>query len=186
MGHGGRGRAYAGGYGYFPYFDSDLETENVEPPPAQVVFVPPAAAAVTPTAASKPAESLLLERHGETWLRISPSGDAHAVAGERFDRSTSGAKSSATNPANRANDTATAVELPPAELVFRDGHTEQIRKYVIAGNTLVTAGDYWSTGAWTRRIPIADLNVPETLRLNRQRGTGFSLPSRAGEVMMRP
>jgi len=186
FGHGGRGRAFVGGYGFFPYFDSDLETENVEPPPPQVVFVPPAPSAATPTPASKPAESQLLERHGDTWLRISSSGDARVVAGERFDRSTGAASGGATNPATRPSDAAAAVEIPPAVLVFRDGHTEQIRKYVIAGNTLVTSADYWSTGSWTRKIAIADLNIPETLQVNRERGTGFSLPSRSGEVMMRP
>ena len=191
LGHGGRGRSFVGGYGYFPYFDSDLESENVdspppaEPPPPQVVFVP-APAAAAPAPASKSAESLLLERHGETWLRISPSGDAHAVAGERFERSTGSASSTATNPATGPNDAAVPAELPPAVLVFRDGHTEQVRKYVIVGNMLVTSGDYWSTGSWTRKIPIADLNIPETLQVNRERGTGFSLPSRPGEVMMRP
>jgi hypothetical protein len=78
------------------------------------------------------------------------------------------------------------VEIPAAVLVFRDGHTEQIRKYVITATTLSTSADYWSSGSWTRKIPIADLNVAETLKLNLQRGTGFSLPSRPGEVMMRP
>jgi hypothetical protein len=72
------------------------------------------------------------------------------------------------------------VEIPAAVLVFRDGHTEQIRKYVITATTLSTSADYWSSGSWTRKIPIADLNVAETLKLNQQRGTGFSLPSRPG------
>jgi hypothetical protein len=183
FGHGGHGRAFVAGYGFFPYFDSDLETENVEPPPPQVVFVPPAPAATTPTPASKPAESLLLERHGDTWLRVSSSGDARVVTGDRFTGTASGA---ATNPATHPSDAAAVVKIPPAVLVFRDGHTEQIRKYVITGNTLVTSGDYWSTGSWTRKIAIADLNIPETLQVNRERGTGFSLPSRPGEVMMRP
>jgi len=186
FGHGGRGRAFVGGYGFFPYFDSDLETEGDEPPPPQVVFVPPAPVAATPAPASKPAESLLLERHGDTWLRVSSSGDSRVLAGDRFDRSTGAASGATRNPATRPNDAAAAVEIPPAVLVFRDGHTEQIRKYVIAGNTLVTSADYWSTGSWTRKIPIADLNIPETLQVNRQRGSGFSLPSRPGEVMMRP
>lgn len=185
---GGRRRAFVGGYGYDPYYYSDSETEDAEAPPPQVVFVPPAPA-VPPATPAKPAESLLLERHGDTWMRISASGDAHAVSGDRFDRSTMPASGASTNSVKGAAGSSGAgavVEIPPAVLVFRDGHTEEIRKYVISGTTLFTSGDYWSTGSWTRKISIADLNVRETLRRNQERGAGFSLPSRAGEVMMRP
>lgn len=191
FGHGGHGRTFVGGYGFFPYWYPDSETEGVEPPPAQVVFVPPAPPAAAPTPPAKPTESLLLERHGDTWLRISASGDAREVTGNRSMAPASGsATSSAAGPtaaASRSSAGGTSVaEIPAAVLVFRDGHTEQIRKYVITGTILSTSADYWSTGAWTRTIPIAELNVAETLKLNHQRGTGFSLPSRPGEVMMRP
>ena len=190
FGHRGHGRGFVGGYGFFPYWYPDAEPEPVEPPPAQVVFVPPAPAAA-PAPPAKPAESLLLERHGDTWLRISASGDAREVTGERSMGPTSGSATSSTisptAPADRTSGGGTSVvEIPAAVLVFRDGHTEQIRKYVITATTLSTSADYWSSGSWTRKIPIADLNVAETLKLNLQRGTGFSLPSRPGEVMMRP
>jgi len=124
----------------------------------------------------------LLERHGDTWVRISASGDSHPVAGNR------------SRPAKRLGDPWArvargrdpVVEIPPAVLVFRDGHTEQIRKYVIVGTTLYTNSDFWSTGSWTRKIPIAGLDVLETLKLNQQRGAKFTLPSGPTEVMMRP
>jgi hypothetical protein len=79
-----------------------------------------------------------------------------------------------------------AVRLPPAVLVFRDGHQEEIAKYTIVGSTLVANADYWTTGAWTRKIQIADLDVPETLRLNQKRGAQFKLPSGPNEVIVRP
>jgi hypothetical protein len=81
---------------------------------------------------------------------------------------------------------APAAPLPPAVLIFRDGHQEQIAKYTIVGPTIVTVADYYATGAWTRKIQIADLNVPETLRLNQQRGAQFKLPSSPNEVIVRP
>ena len=71
-------------------------------------------------------------------------------------------------------------------LVFRDGHQEEIGKYLIEGTTIYTGSDYWTTGSWTRKVPIADLNVAETLKLNQQRGANFRLPSNPNEVMLRP
>ncbi len=82
--------------------------------------------------------------------------------------------------------TSPPIELPPAILVFRDGHTEQAANYTIVGRTLTIKTDYWTTGAWTRTVALADMDLPATLKLNRDRGTKFSLPTRTGEVMMRP
>jgi len=76
-------------------------------------------------------------------------------------------------------------KLPPAVLVFRDGHQEQVAKYVVQGNILSTNVDYWATGSWTRRISIADLDVPATVKVNAERGGSFRLPTRANEVVVR-
>jgi len=134
--------------------DSRLTSTRIRKPKpsslrGQIVVLPPAPAAVSAQPA-KPAESLLLERHGDTWVRISASGDSHPVAGNR---STDPPSASATMGSRRAEAAIPVVEIPPAVLVFRDGHTEQIRKYVIVGTTLYTNSDFWSTGSWTRKIP---------------------------------
>lgn len=181
-GSAGHGRRFIGAYGFSPYFYEDSETESVEPPPAQVIVMPPAPAA-TPAQPARPAESLLLERHGDTWVRISASGDAHPVAG---DLSVGLTTDSAHTTSQRAGAALPPTPIPPAILIFRDGHTEQVEKYVIVGTTLYTSSNYWSTGSWTKKIPIAHLNVPETLKLNQQRGAKFALPSGPTEVMMRP
>jgi hypothetical protein len=182
----GRGRRFLGGYGFPPYFYTDSETETIEPPPAQIIVLPAAPAAVSAQPA-KPSESLLLERHGDTWVRISASGDSHPVAGDRpADPAAYAAANLVTTASRRADAAMLSAEIPSAILVFRDGHTEQIRKYVIVASILYTSSDYWSTGSWTRKVPIAELNVPETLKLNQQRGAKFSLPSSPAEVMMRP
>jgi hypothetical protein len=79
----------------------------------------------------------------------------------------------------------TPSELPPAVLVFHDGHREEVAKYTIVGTTISLKTDYWSTGSWTRKIPIAELNLAATLQANQERGVKFSLPSRPSEVIVR-
>jgi hypothetical protein len=71
-------------------------------------------------------------------------------------------------------------------LVFRDGHQEEAAKYTIVGRTIFVKADYWSSGSWTREVPISDLDLAATRKVNEERGTKFSLPSRSGEVIFRP
>ena len=59
------------------------------------------------------------------------------------------------------------------------------RRYVIRGTDLYTSMDYWNSGTWTRRIPIAELDVPASVKLNAARGGNFSLPTRSYEVIVR-
>ena len=49
--------------------------------------------------------------------------------------------------------------------------------------TIYSKADYWTTGSWTRKIQIADLDVPATLKLNQQRGLNFVLPASSNEVV---
>ncbi len=74
--------------------------------------------------------------------------------------------------------------LPNTVLVFRDGHKEEVNKYVIEGNSVYASTDYWSTGSWTKKIPLSELNVPATLKLNQERGVKFKLPSGPNEVVI--
>jgi hypothetical protein len=130
---------------------------------------------------------MVLELRGDHWVRLTSYGESTQLGGTGERAST--ATSAPNLPAAKAQRTATTEvpnELPRAALVFRDGHTEEVRKYVIVGSTVYTAADYWTTGSWSRKIPIADLDVPATLKLNQQRGTNFRLPSGPTEVMMRP
>jgi hypothetical protein len=80
----------------------------------------------------------------------------------------------------------TPQETPPAVLVFRDGHKEEVSKYTIIGPTMYTSADYWSSGTWSRKIQLADLDVPSTLKLNQERGVRFRLPTSPSEVVIRP
>jgi hypothetical protein len=79
-----------------------------------------------------------------------------------------------------------AQNLPPALLVFRDGHTEEVRDYTIADGVLYARGDYYTDGYWTKKIELSALNVAETLQANTTRNVKFALPSSPNEVITRP
>jgi hypothetical protein len=177
-----RNRRNFAGSGFAPYFYSDSEPESVEAPP-QSVTTP--GTPVSPAQTTKPAESVLLEMRGDRWVRITNYGASDSSTGVEAEQT--GDVAAATPTAGRRVSSAErAIALPRAALVFRDGHTEEIQKYVIVGRTLYTAADYWTTGSWKRKVEIAELNVPATLKLNQERGAKFSLPSGPTEVMMRP
>jgi hypothetical protein len=132
----------------------------------------------------KPIQPIIIERQGNQWVKVTGYSEPSAL--ER------------TQPATRVETTnlratmpddefaAPPRDLPPAVLVFRDGHVEQIGSYTIIGNILYAKSDYWASGEWTRKIEIASLDVPATLKLNQEHGSNFRLPSGPREVMIRP
>ena len=66
---------------------------------------------------------------------------------------------------------APAQEQDPMVLVFRDGHKQEIRNYAIVGQML------WDFGAkGTHKIPLSDLDLETTRKLNDERGVDFVLP----------
>lgn len=171
----GERRGSYGGYLFYPwsdYYDDDYDSNN-EPPEVSRNVVREPAPKVTVAAATKPVESLVLENRGGQWVRI-PSASQMPVAQENAEPQ--GPGSGTVAPPDK---------LPPAVLVFRDGHEEQVARYVVQGNVLYTSSDYWSTGLWTRKIPITALDVPATEKLNAARGGAFALPSRPNEVVVR-
>lgn len=174
------------GSGYVPYFYDDYgpEPETSEPPPQTVESTAQPAPAV---AVSKP--GMVLELQGDHWVRL--TNYAELQTGDQSSQpleSASKPQPSHMPPSNprRIQAVESTGTLPPAVLVFRDGHKEEITKYTIVGTTLCTSSDYWNSGSWTRKIQIAELDVPETLRLNQERGAKFALPSGPNEVVMRP
>jgi hypothetical protein len=90
-----------------------------------------------------------------------------------------------TQPA-ASNSITQTLALPPALLVFRDGHTEEVRDYAIADGILYARGDYYTDGYWNKKIAISTLNVPETLEANSTRKVQFTLPASPNEVIIRP
>jgi hypothetical protein len=165
-------------------YDYGYEPVAQEPPPAAAVA--PAAQPAAP--AAPPPEPLVLEYRDDQWVRVASYGQSPAPApAQSAEQSPAPApilRSAATGRKEAAQPPPPA--LPPAILVFRDGHREEIEKYTIMGGSIYTSADYWSTGSWTREVPIAELDVAATLKLNQQRGGKLTLPSGPHEVVIRP
>jgi len=165
------------GYGpYFYYPDYDYEEGTVQAPP------PPVRAAAQPAALaedSKPADSVVMELRGDHWVRLTSTGPVEVV-GKASPAGAPSGSLSAFDP------TPAAQPLPAAVLVFRDGHREEAAKYTIVGGIIYLKADYWTTGSWTRKIRVTDLDVRATLKANIELGAKFSLPSRSSEVILRP
>jgi hypothetical protein len=56
-------------------------------------------------------------------------------------------------------------------LVFRDKHTEEVQNYALIGQTLWILNEEKAT-----KIPLADLDVPATVKANDERGIDFKVP----------
>ena len=163
-----------GPYFYYPDYDYDNGPPEEAAPPAARAAAQPAVPAETPRAA----DSVVMELRGDHWVRLTTTGPVEVMAP---------VPSTARIAVLPAFDLSPAAEpLPAAILVFRDGHQEEAAKYTIVGGTIFLKSDYWSTGSWTRKVSIRDLDVPGTLKRNAERGTKFTLPSRSTEVILRP
>ena len=113
-------------------------------------------------------DPVLLELHGTQWVKVGTFGEASEQA------------------LSSSAPTASIKEIPPAVLIYRDGHSEEVSSYSIIGKVMYTKSDYYSSGSWTRSIQIADLDLPATLKQNQQLGVKFELPSGPDEVVIRP
>src|SRR4029077_8057368 len=56
-----------------------------------------------------------------------------------------------------------AHDLPPAVLVFKDGHREIVRNYAITAGFLYARGDYYTDGYWNKTIDLATLDIAQTV-----------------------
>jgi hypothetical protein len=171
----------------YPYFYSDSDYDSVEVSQQPKVVVVQAAAPTPPPPPAPPRESLLIEWQGDHFVRTTTSTRDSTGAQIATDysekpvaplsaRSVSAPKTVAPQPR----------ELPPAVLVFHDGRKEEVSEYTIMNGTIYSKTDYWVTGSWIRKIQIADLDVPATLKLNQERGLKFVLPASSNEVVTRP
>jgi hypothetical protein len=131
----------------------------------------------------KPAPPLMIELQGDHYVRR--TADATTASARQPDYA---GPSTSSSPArlHSAPPTSSVTEPPPAIFVFRDGHREESSDYSIISGVIYSRGNYWTTGSWSRKIQIADLNVPATLEANREHGVPFRLPSAPNEVETRP
>jgi hypothetical protein len=131
----------------------------------------------------EPSQPLMIELQNGRYIRL---GDT-ATDGDAHDLLTASApgNDAAHPPAHVQPATPPAAPLPVA-LVFRDGHSEEVRDYTIADGFLYARGDFYTDGYWNRKIDLASLNVPQTLHVNADRNVKFFLPSSPNEVITRP
>jgi hypothetical protein len=184
----------------YPYYDSEYGFDSEVAPPQQVVVVP-AAAPAQPAPPPPPLEPLLIEWKGDHFERMTlsqrnagkdqsgPDYSAKSAVRSSAPETSAGSLRAArksTAPRLRESAPEAVHELPPAVLVFRDGRTEEVSSYTIMSGTIYSKADYWTTGAWTRKIQIADLDVPATLKLNHDHGLKFVLPGSPNEIVTRP
>jgi hypothetical protein len=186
-----RGHRFSGSSGFAPYFDDydygydygyDSEPGTAGVPPPQVI-VGQAAQPSSPGPVPEAPGSLVLELRGDHYVRVTNYGESQSQP--EAERSSNPASAVPSANPRRTQTAEPPSELPPAALVFRDGHKEEIGKYMIVGTTIYTSADFWSSGSWTRKVQIDELDVPATLKLNQERGARFSLPSGPNEVMIR-
>ncbi|HZP04615.1 MAG TPA: hypothetical protein VFB43_06930 [Terracidiphilus sp.] len=67
-------------------------------------------------------------------------------------------------------------EEPELTLVFKDGHTQNIRNYVLTPNDIIVMDD--AASGRIPRIQLAELDLPATKRAAQRDGLDFSPPTR--------
>jgi len=164
-----------------PFWYSDYDSRPVYEAAAPEVVVVQPSAAPAQTAPSVPPEPVVIEWQGDHFVRMTLT-EASSRQREPADYS----EKSALHLSERKSSAQAPQELPPAVLVFRDGHKEEVSSYTIMGQTMFAKSDYWTTGTWNKKIQLTDLDVPATVALNHQRGLKFALPTSASEVVIRP
>ena len=68
---------------------------------------------------------------------------------------------------------------PETALVFRDKHVEEVRNYAISGGTLWVLNEQAA-----KKIPLAQLDIPATVKLNDDRGVDFQVPGPSLQLMI--
>ena len=123
---------------------------------------------------TKPPEPLLIELQGDHFVRLTDAQvNAEQVSLPRLSR---------TEPVHKVPQDQNNVRH--AVLVFRDGHQQEVSRYAIIGPALYESAGYWSAGYWTKKILLADLDLPATISANQQRGVNFVLPSAPNQVLV--
>lgn len=167
--------------GYFPLLSDWFTPQDLyaagypvaAPLPYGVEVYEGPAASVSDRQPQPPSESLLIELQGDRYVRVN---EIHAEnAAEPL---TQGSPDVAAAPA--------ATPLAAVVLVFRDGTRQEVRDYAITDGVLYARGDLYTDGYWNKKIELASLNLPETIKSNQERGVQFLLPSAPNEVITRP
>ena len=131
---------------------------------------------------SSSSQPLMIELQNGHYVRVS----ATVANGDTLPLDATPSRSRSSQSLSPMNSAPQAEPLPPAVLIFRDGHREEVRDYTIADGILYARGDYYTDGYWNKKINLATLNLPETMQANATRSVKFVLPSSPNEVITRP
>jgi hypothetical protein len=166
----------------FPFFGDSFNPDDIYSTGYPVASQPPifllqaaralATPADYPTAGPSTPQPLVIEFQNGHYVRVSSTpanGEALSLT-----------------PAPALATPSPAHNLPPALLIFRDGHSEEVRDYAIADGILYARGNYYTDGYWTKKINLSTLNVAQTLEANTARQVKFVLPASPNEVITRP
>lgn len=160
-----------------PLWADDYFPHNDQPPQVYVIQTPAASPEKPTLEEPKPIVPVMIELQGDKYVR-------------RATAETSNPQANSANPASLTSHpiapASASAEEPAAVFVFRDGHREESSDYSIISGVIYSRGDYWTTGAWSKKILLADLDVPATMQANRERGVHFRLPNAPNEVITRP
>jgi len=173
-----RSLAYPPGFFYDSFYDDALLSSGYpvasQPPVIVMQYPPPADSQPQPD--PTPMQPLMIELQGGRYVRVSGDEDSRSeiIDGE------------ALRPEMTGPEVTVRHEPPATLLVFRDGHREQVNDYTIADGMLYARGNFYSDGAWTRKIGLSALNLPETIKANQSRGLRFRLPTASNEVIIGP
>ena len=167
----GSRRFRSGGFGY-PYFYSDFGDGS-----AEVTLPSPNFVEKRIVEPERLAQPLLIEWHGDRFVRY--GGTQQGL------RSPDYAEVAVVSPPVKVTaQTETTHEIPPAVLVYRDGHREEVSDYVITRGVLYARGDGYSQAS--RNIQLSALNLSATFKANQDSGVRFVLPERLNDVVTRP
>lgn len=147
--------------------------------PPVIVMQSPPAASTAPERASAPAQPLLIELQGDRYVRVSGENESGT---QMLDARTASATLAKPLDPSRSSPRETVTAI----LVFRDGSREEVSNFTISNGLLYASADYYTAGSWNRRIELSSLNLPETVKANRDRGVAFQLPSAPNEVIVGP
>jgi hypothetical protein len=190
-----------------PFFSGALSLAGYPPAGQPSGFNPSPSSGGMPEQFPPPAQPLLIELQGNSYVRVSgPEGiptetlRRDPMRSNEFSPRLNSGRSNAGKPNARSRETASISPAPtplvpvnpapatlaPVTLIFRDGHRDQISDYTIANGAIYTRANFYTDGSWNKKIELSSLDLNETLKQNQSPTAQFRLPAASNEVITRP
>lgn len=192
----GSNALWRGGSFLYPLFSPEYYADALNAgypvasqPPVVILQAPSQTGTIAETRAGEP---VLIELQGDSYVRVTGPPASGTMLDSQASRNEPGPAPTRTHSAQtlaaqpKSVSQQSAVAPQSVVLVFRDGHREDISDYVITNGSLYAHTNYYTSGAWTKKIDLTALDVPETVTFNQSRGVKFQLPNAANEVIVGP